>query len=74
MSTRAALHVDCEQHAALPGDLAEHKGMTVNSCLEETLLHTFEPCELPIRGGVVLLTHDPYDPHDPFASDPITRS
>ena len=29
--------------AALLRDLAEHKGMTVSSCLEETLLHTFEP-------------------------------
>jgi len=29
--------------AALLYDLAEHKGMTVSSCLEETLLHTFEP-------------------------------
>jgi catechol 2,3-dioxygenase-like lactoylglutathione lyase family enzyme len=28
--------------AALLNDLAEHKGMSVNSCLEETLLHTFE--------------------------------
>jgi catechol 2,3-dioxygenase-like lactoylglutathione lyase family enzyme len=28
--------------AALLIDLAEHKGMSVNSCLEETLLHTFE--------------------------------
>jgi catechol 2,3-dioxygenase-like lactoylglutathione lyase family enzyme len=24
-------------------DLAEHKGMSLTSCLEETLLHTFEP-------------------------------
>jgi catechol 2,3-dioxygenase-like lactoylglutathione lyase family enzyme len=29
--------------AALLHDLAEHKGMSVSSCLEETLLHTFEP-------------------------------
>ncbi|WP_153797180.1 VOC family protein [Foetidibacter luteolus] len=29
--------------AALLKDLAEHKGMTIDSCLEETLLHTFEP-------------------------------
>jgi uncharacterized glyoxalase superfamily protein PhnB len=29
--------------AALLRDLAEHKGMTIDSCLEETLLHTFEP-------------------------------
>ncbi|WP_276483130.1 VOC family protein [Paraflavitalea pollutisoli] len=28
--------------AALLADLAEHKGMTIGSCLEETLLHTFE--------------------------------
>ena len=29
--------------AAVLEDLAEHKRMTVSSCLEETLLHTFEP-------------------------------
>ncbi|MEP7376627.1 MAG: VOC family protein [Chitinophagaceae bacterium] len=29
--------------AALLKDLAEHKGMSIDSCLEETLLHTFEP-------------------------------
>lgn len=29
--------------AALLGDLAEHKRMTLNSCLEEILLHTNEP-------------------------------
>lgn len=29
--------------AALLADLAEHKHMTVNSCLEEILLHTCEP-------------------------------
>jgi catechol 2,3-dioxygenase-like lactoylglutathione lyase family enzyme len=29
--------------AALLYDLAEHKHMSVSSCLEETLLHTFEP-------------------------------
>jgi hypothetical protein len=29
--------------AALLKDLAEHKRMTVNSCLEEILLHTNEP-------------------------------
>jgi hypothetical protein len=28
--------------AALLGDLAERKRMTVSSCLEETLLHTLE--------------------------------
>jgi hypothetical protein len=28
--------------AALFEDLAEHKGMSLTSCLEETLLHTFE--------------------------------
>lgn len=28
--------------AALPHDLAEHKHMGINSCLEETLLHTLE--------------------------------
>jgi catechol 2,3-dioxygenase-like lactoylglutathione lyase family enzyme len=29
--------------AALLADLAEHKRMSIDSCLEETLLHTFEP-------------------------------
>lgn len=29
--------------AAVLGDLARHKHMSVSSCLEETLLHTFEP-------------------------------
>jgi uncharacterized glyoxalase superfamily protein PhnB len=29
--------------AALLEDLAVHKGMSIDSCLEETLLHTFEP-------------------------------
>lgn len=29
--------------AAVLTDLAEHKHMTVTSCVEETLLHTFEP-------------------------------
>ena len=29
--------------AAALADLAAHKGMSVSSCLEETLLHTFEP-------------------------------
>ena len=29
--------------AALLEDLAEHKHMSLSSCLEETLLHTFEP-------------------------------
>jgi catechol 2,3-dioxygenase-like lactoylglutathione lyase family enzyme len=29
--------------AAVLTDLAAHKGMSVSSCLEETLLHTFEP-------------------------------
>ena len=29
--------------ASLLHDLAEHKGMSIGSCLEETLLHTFEP-------------------------------
>jgi uncharacterized glyoxalase superfamily protein PhnB len=29
--------------AALLKDLASHKGMSIDSCLEETLLHTFEP-------------------------------
>jgi catechol 2,3-dioxygenase-like lactoylglutathione lyase family enzyme len=40
--------------AALLRDLAEHKGMSVNSCLEETLLHTFEPL-----GGGVASPHTP---------------
>jgi catechol 2,3-dioxygenase-like lactoylglutathione lyase family enzyme len=31
--------------AALLEDLARHKGMTVGNCLEETLLHTFEPLD-----------------------------
>jgi len=31
--------------AALLEDLARHKGMSVGSCLEETLLHTFEPLD-----------------------------
>lgn len=34
--------------AALLADLAEHKGMSIGSCLEETLLHTFEK----VRDGV----------------------
>lgn len=34
--------------AAVLHDLAEHKGMSVTSCLEETLLHTFER----LGGGV----------------------
>lgn len=34
--------------AALLLDLAAHKGMSVGECLEETLLHTFEP----VGGGV----------------------
>jgi catechol 2,3-dioxygenase-like lactoylglutathione lyase family enzyme len=29
--------------AAVLADLAAHKGMSLSSCLEETLLHTFEP-------------------------------
>lgn len=29
--------------AALLQDLAAHKGMSIDNCLEETLLHTFEP-------------------------------
>jgi catechol 2,3-dioxygenase-like lactoylglutathione lyase family enzyme len=29
--------------AAVLADLARHKGMTIGNCLEETLLHTFEP-------------------------------
>jgi uncharacterized glyoxalase superfamily protein PhnB len=34
--------------AAVLADLAAHKGMSVSECLEETLLHTFEP----FGGGV----------------------
>jgi catechol 2,3-dioxygenase-like lactoylglutathione lyase family enzyme len=33
---------DYKRLAALLRDLAEHKHMSVSSCLEETLLHTFE--------------------------------
>lgn len=40
---RTDVHVRLEKRlAALLEDLAAHKGMTVSSCLEETLLHTFE--------------------------------
>jgi predicted enzyme related to lactoylglutathione lyase len=35
--------------AALLGDLATHKGMTIGETLEETLLHSFEPVD---HGGV----------------------
>jgi catechol 2,3-dioxygenase-like lactoylglutathione lyase family enzyme len=38
--------------AALVKDLAEHKGMNIDSTLEETLLHTFEP-----YGGGVASPH-----------------
>ncbi len=31
--------------AALLAELARHKGMTIGNCLEETLLHTFEPLD-----------------------------
>jgi len=41
---RANVPVRLEKRlAALLKDLAEHKGMSIDSCLEETLLHTFEP-------------------------------
>lgn len=40
--------------ASLLRDLAEHKGMSVDSCLEETLLHTFER-----MGGGVASPHAP---------------
>ncbi|HET7039796.1 MAG TPA: VOC family protein [Gemmatimonadales bacterium] len=40
--------------AALLADLARHKRMTVSECLEETLLHTFEPL-----GGGVASPHTP---------------
>ncbi|NII26849.1 hypothetical protein HB364_17295 [Pseudoflavitalea sp. X16] len=40
---RVAVPVRLEKRlAALLKDLAEHKGMSIDSCLEETLLHTFE--------------------------------
>jgi len=38
--------------AAVLADLAAYKGMTVSECLEETLLHTFEP-----TGGGVATPH-----------------
>ena len=31
--------------AALLAALAQHEGMTIGNCLEETLLHTFEPLD-----------------------------
>jgi catechol 2,3-dioxygenase-like lactoylglutathione lyase family enzyme len=37
-------------------DLADHKGMTLAECLEETLLHSFEPA-----GGGVASPHVPED-------------
>jgi len=41
---RVDVHVRLERRlAAVLEDLARHKGMSVGSCLEETLLHTFEP-------------------------------
>jgi len=46
--------------AALLHDLAEHKRMSVGSCLEETLLHTFER----IGGGVA-------SPHTPRTLEQI---
>jgi catechol 2,3-dioxygenase-like lactoylglutathione lyase family enzyme len=42
--------------AALLEDLAHHKGMTIGNCLEETLLHTFEP-----MGDGVASPHTPTD-------------
>lgn len=46
---RVDLSVRLEKRlAALLHDLAAHKGMSLNSMLEETLLHTFEP----LGGGV----------------------
>lgn len=46
---RVAVPVRLERRlAALLQDLAEHKGMSVSSVLEETLLHSFEP----VAGGV----------------------
>ncbi len=48
-STSQALSVRLESRlAALLEDLAEYKSMSLTSCLEETLLHTFEP----VGGGV----------------------
>ena len=46
---RVDLSVRLEKRlAALLENLAEHKSMSLTSCLEETLLHTFEQ----VRGGV----------------------
>lgn len=42
--------------AAVVADLARRKGMSVTSCLEETLLHTFEPL-----GNGVASPHTPAD-------------
>ncbi|NNK64521.1 MAG: bleomycin resistance family protein [Gemmatimonadetes bacterium] len=42
--------------AAVLTDLAAHKGMFVSECLEETLLHSFEP-----SGGGVASPHRPED-------------
>jgi catechol 2,3-dioxygenase-like lactoylglutathione lyase family enzyme len=41
---RVDVHVRLEKRlAALLQDLAEHKHMSLGSCMEETFLHTFEP-------------------------------
>jgi uncharacterized glyoxalase superfamily protein PhnB len=45
-----------ERLAAVLADLAAHKGMTISACLEETLLHTFEPA-----GGGVASPHTARD-------------
>lgn len=50
---RVAVPVRLEKRlAAVLSDLAAYKGMSVSSCLEETLLHTFEP-----SGGGVASPH-----------------
>jgi catechol 2,3-dioxygenase-like lactoylglutathione lyase family enzyme len=46
---RVAVPVRLERRiAAVLADLAAAKGMTIDSCLEETLLHTFEPLGLGV--------------------------
>ncbi|MGI9628197.1 MAG: bleomycin resistance family protein [Longimicrobiales bacterium] len=44
--------------ATLLNDLAEHKGMTVGACLEETLLHTFEQTSGGVANPHTQATHD----------------
>src|SRR5690606_36346460 len=50
--------------AALLKDLAEHKNMSIGSCLEETLLHTFE--QTPNQDGVA-------SPHTPATHEYINE-